>query len=167
MKTISEITRKMIVCSAGNLHDIHHFMKVWAYARLIGESEGLEEKTQLTLEIAAITHDIACPLCRKKYGSTAGPLQEREGALIVREFLADTGLEQEMIDRVSYLVGHHHTYHPVDGLDYRILLEADYLVNADESGYPYGKILEDRETVFLTRAGMELLDAMYLNPGTK
>ena len=31
---------------------------------------------------------------------------------------------------------HHHTYTGVDGIDYQILLEADYLVNADESHYP-------------------------------
>ena len=61
---ISQIMEKMIVFSNGNLHDMNHFMCVWAYAKTIGELEGLDRKTQETLEIAAITHDIACPLCR-------------------------------------------------------------------------------------------------------
>ena len=34
-----------------------------------------------------------------------------------------------MIRRVEYLVGHHHTYKDIDGLDYQILVEADFLVN--------------------------------------
>lgn len=62
---ISQIMEKMIAFSNGNLHDMNHFMCVWTYAKTIGELEGLDRKTQETLEIAAITHDIACPLCRE------------------------------------------------------------------------------------------------------
>ena len=36
---IAEITKKMIDCSDGNLHDICHFLKVYAYAKTIGECE--------------------------------------------------------------------------------------------------------------------------------
>ena len=73
------------------------------------------------LVVAAITHDIACPLCRKKYGNTNGKYQEQEGAPLVREFLADTGMTAEQIDRVAYLVGHHHSPAQIDGIDYQIL----------------------------------------------
>ena len=66
---ISQIMEKMIAFSNGNLHDMNHLMCVWTYAKTIGELEGLDRKTQETLEIAAITHDIACPLCREKYRS--------------------------------------------------------------------------------------------------
>ena len=76
---ISQIMEKMIAFSNGNLHDINHLMCVWTYAKTIGELEGLDRKTQETLEIAAITHDIACPLCREKYGNTNGKWQEEEG----------------------------------------------------------------------------------------
>lgn len=41
---------------------------------------------------------------------------------------------QEVIDRVCYLVGHHHTYDNIDGMDYQILVEADFLVNLFEDG---------------------------------
>ena len=60
--TIAQILEKMIAYSGGNLHDINHLICVWTYAKTIGELEGLEQETQTTLEIAAITHDIACPL---------------------------------------------------------------------------------------------------------
>ena len=107
--TIAQIMEKMIAFSDGNVHDIDHFIRVWAYAKTIGELEGLDEDTQFLLEVAAITHDIACPLCREKYGNTNGRNQEREGEPMVREFLQDTGLSQVQVDRVAHLVGHHHS----------------------------------------------------------
>lgn len=121
---ISQIMEKMIAFSNGNLHDMNHFMCVWTYAKTIGELEGLDRKTQETLEIAAITHDIACPLCREKYGNTNGKRQEEEGGPLVRSFLVDAGLSVEQVDRVAYLVSHHHTYTDIDGIDYQILIEA-------------------------------------------
>lgn len=68
--SVSEIAVKMIEFSDGNMHDINHLLKVYAYAKMIGECEGLDADEQLTLEIAALVHDIACPLCREKYGNT-------------------------------------------------------------------------------------------------
>ncbi len=44
-----------------------HFLKVYAFAKTLGEAEGLDARTQETLELAAVVHDIACPLCREKY----------------------------------------------------------------------------------------------------
>ncbi|MBR9936133.1 phosphohydrolase [Oscillospiraceae bacterium Marseille-Q3528] len=160
--TISQILVKMIDYSAGNRKDIHHLMKVHSYARIIGKGEGLSEELQKITEIAAIVHDIACPLCRIKYGNTNGKYQEAEGPALTESFLADTGLTREEIARIAYLVGHHHTYEGVEGLDYQILLEADYLVNADESGYSRENILHMRDTVFQTKTGTALLESIYL-----
>lgn len=160
--TISEITKKMIDCSKGNRHDINHFMKVHAYAKTIGECEGLDEAVQTVLEIAAIVHDIACPLCREKYGNTNGKYQEQEGPALAVEFLRDSGLPQAMVDRIVYLVGHHHTLHDIDGLDYQILVEADYIVNADESQYSRENAEHTLKHVFRTQTGSDILRSMYL-----
>ena len=65
--TISQIMLKMIAFSDGNIHDIDHFVRVWNYAKTIAELEEIDPETQFILEVAAITHDIACPLCREKY----------------------------------------------------------------------------------------------------
>lgn len=78
--TISEIMQKMIAFSNGNRHDINHLLKVWGYAKTIGDTEKLDADTQFLLETAAITHDIACPLCREKYGNTNDKYQEAEGS---------------------------------------------------------------------------------------
>lgn len=50
----------MISYSEGNLHDIHHFMLVWSYAKTIGESEKLDTESRLKPKISAILQDIAC-----------------------------------------------------------------------------------------------------------
>ena len=158
---IAEITKKMIEYSQGNLHDINHFLKVYGFAKTIGECEGLDGETQTILEAAALVHDIACPLCREKYGNTNGKYQEKEGMLLTAEFLEGTGLSAEMTDRIVYLVGHHHTLTEIDGMDYQILIEADYLVNADESGYSRENIQNMRDKVFRTATGIVLLKSIY------
>lgn len=159
--TVTEVIKKMISYSEGNLHDIAHFLKVYAYAKTIGECEHLDEKTQLTLEVAAVLHDIACPMCREKYGSTEGKYQEREGAVLAANFLKDSGFSEELIERVSYLVGNHHTLTQIEGMDYQILIEADYLVNADESHYERENIRNMYEQVFQTKTGKEFLQRIY------
>ena len=106
---------KMIAQAGGNKHDIAHFLKVYTYARLIGEKEQLDVRTQETLEITAVIHDIACPLCWEKYGNASGKHQEQESAPLVEAFLEDTGVDEAMKERISYLVCHHHTYEDVDG----------------------------------------------------
>jgi HD superfamily phosphodiesterase len=158
---VSETITKMIEYSEANLHDINHFMKVYAYAKTIGECEKLDATTQTVLEIAAIVHDIACPLCRAKYGNTNGKYQEKEGEILVAEFLKDTEYSEEVINRVIFLVGHHHTLKGITGRDYQILVEADYIVNADESNYSAANINTVRDTIFKTATGIALLESIY------
>ena len=159
--TIAQLAQKMIAYSEGNLHDITHFLKVWSFAKTIGELEGLAPETQFILEAAALVHDIACPLCRKKYGNTNGKMQEKEGETLAREFLKDTGLTTAKIDRITYLVAHHHTFKDVQGEDYQILLEADYLVNAEESGYSIQNIQNTVSRIFKTKSGCQIAKAIY------
>ena len=161
MLTIPQLTEKMIAFSAGNTADIHHFLCVWAYAKTIGEAEGLDEKTLFLLEATAIIHDISCPLCREKYGNTNGKRQEEEGGPLVRSFLADAGLSAEQVDRVAYLVSHHHTYTDIDGIDYQILIEADYIVNASESGYSPENRKNFLEEHMKTESGKRLLRSTF------
>lgn len=158
---ISDAIEKMIDFYNGNLHDINHFLKVWAFAKNIGEQEGLDARTQETLEFAAVVHDISCPLCSEKYGDTNGKHQEQESVPLVEAFFADEDCNAD-IERISWLVAHHQTYTDVDGMDYRILLEADFLVNADESGYSKSAIENAKKQFFRTDTGLCLLNSIYL-----
>lgn len=103
-------------------------------ARLIGLAENLDPYTQEVLEAAAIVHDIGIHKAEEKYGRNTGKYQEMEGPGEARTMLTALSWPQEVIDRVCYLVGHHHTYDNIDGMDYQILVEADFLVNLFEDG---------------------------------
>lgn len=159
--TIAEIMEKMIAYSNGDRHDIDHLVRVWTFARTIAEGEGLDAQTQFILEAAAITHDIACPLCREKYGYTNGKYQEREGAPMVRRFFADSDLCAEDIERIAWLVEHHHSFTSIDGTDHQILLEADFLANAAENGYSLKKRQFFEERFLKTDSGARLLHALF------
>ena len=82
---------------------------------------------------------------------------------MVREFFSDSGLSDEEIDRISYLVGYHHTLTEIRGMDYQILIEADYLVNADEHAYSACNIRNFEEQYFKTDAGKQLLESIFLS----
>ena len=159
--TIAQIMEKMIAFSEGNLHDIDHFVRVWNYAKTIAELEKLDSETQFILEVAAITHDIACPLCREKYGSTNGKHQEEEGVPLVKAFLSDSGMTTAQIDRVAFLVGHHHTFQGINGLDWQILIEADYLANAAENAYSKENIKGFMKRIMRTESGTRLARAVF------
>lgn len=159
--TASEIMVKMISFSNGNIHDIDHLIRVWTYAKTIGELEGLDSETLFILEVAAITHDIACPLCREKYGNTNGKHQENEGIPMVREFLYGTGMTDAQINRVVFLVGHHHTFTGIEGADWQILVEADYIANASENGYSKQNIQNFVEKNVKTESGKRMIREVF------
>ncbi|MBQ6595879.1 MAG: phosphohydrolase [Clostridia bacterium] len=159
--TVSEAIAGMLARPETARRDAEHLMKVWAYARLIGELEGLDERTQRTLEYAAVVHDIACPVLRRERGSAPGSLQEEYGPPMARAFYAQGGMDGAMLDRVCLLVGRHHTYTGVDGPDLQILLEADFLVNAGESEKHRKDVNAFRKNVFKTKTGLALLDRLF------
>lgn len=71
-------------------------------------------------------------------------------------------LDWILFANIRRIRGHHHTYTDIDGMDYRILLEADFLVNADEGKMSSTAIKAARERFFKTKTGTYLLDSMYL-----
>ena len=159
MLSVSEAIVNMALHCAGSLSDIEHFLKVWAYAKAIGEQEGLDSRSQQILEYTAIVHDNACPDLKKQTGSAPWDLQEKYGPDLVREFYRDSGFDAEMLDRICFIVGHHHTPNAVDGLDFQVLLEADFLVNVAGSEKWRAMREKYRESVFRTQTGLALLDS--------
>ncbi len=158
---ISQILVKMIDYSEKNHHDINHLLKVHSYAKIIADCEQVSDRDKLNLEIASILHDIACPLCRIKYGNTNGKYQEEEGKILTREFLADIDITNEDKERIIYLVGNHHTIKNIDGIDFQILIEADFLVNAYEMECSEEQIRNMVEKVFKTKTGIKLATSLY------
>ena len=159
--SVNTVLEKMIEFDAGDPKRIQHFVKVYTFASAIGKGEGLSPRQQEILEIAAILHDIGIHASEEKYGSPAGKYQEIEGPALAKAHLKPLGYDEELMDRVAYLIGHHHTYNEVDGIDYRILLEADFLVNSYEDSLSEKSIIAFREKVFETATGKKFLNDMF------
>lgn len=158
---MEQLTAAMIRYDSGDPQRIHHFLKVRAFARQIGVEEGLDTAALFTLETAALVHDIGIRKAEELYGSSAGHYQEELGPDLADEILSGLGWPRDVIDRVCYLVGHHHTYTGVDGIDYRILLEADALVNLYENNSPAEVQRQFYEHVFCTESGRRLCCILY------
>ena len=158
---ISSLIDEMIAYDKGDPRRIQHFMKVHDFARTIGQLEGLDDDTLYILESAAVVHDIGIHVCEEKYGSCEGKLQEKEGPALAKEMLERLGYKQEVIDRVCYLVGHHHTYTNIDGIDYQILVEADFLVNLYEDAVSLDAVRKAYEKIFQTESGRKICRNMF------
>ena len=151
----------MIRFDHGDPDLIQHFTKVHSYAKLIAEAEHIDAHTSEVLEAAALVHDIAIPLCNQKYGTHPGPLQEKEGPALVRSLLMDMPFSEAETERICQLVGEHHTYKPVDGIDHQILLEADLIVNSFENGHDREHLCRSLERVFRTATGRRVFATMF------
>ena len=146
----------------GDAKRIQHFIKVHSFAKIIGEGEGLNDESLLTLEAASVVHDVGIKPAEAKYGRCDGKLQEQEGPAKAEELMSAWGATTEMTQRVSYLVGHHHTYSHIDGLDYQILVEADFLVNIYEDQLPRNNVETCYDNIFKTVTGKNLCRLIYL-----
>lgn len=140
---------------------IQHFTKVYSYCKLIASLEGVDRHTAEVLEAAALVHDIGIPICNQKYGSHPGNLQEKEGPPLARQMLSQLDFTEEEIDRVCTLVGEHHTYLPMDGIDHQILVEADFIVNSFENGLAKEACQNTYDKIFKTQAGKRIYAAMF------
>ncbi len=158
---LEDLCRRMIVFDSGDPKRIQHFLKVHSFARIIGMGEELDEASLFILEAAAYTHDIGVRPAEEKYGRCDGKLQEQEGPIVAQQILSELGFENYMIDRICFLIGHHHTYDNIDGLDYQILIEADFLVNLYEENESAQSRQKVYQKLFRTETGKEIFRQMF------
>ncbi len=158
---IKDVSVKMIEYYGNDIKRINHFLKVYSFAKIIGENEGLDKKTQEILEIAALTHDIGIKISEEKYNSSAGKYQEIEGPSEAEKMLSKLGINYDIIKRVCYIIGHHHTYDNIDGMDYQIVVEADFLVNLYEDNCSDNAIEKAYNNIFKTQTGKSILKKIY------
>ena len=152
---------RMMEYDGGDARRIQHFIKVHDYARLIGIGEGLSDEELFVLEAAALVHDIGIKVSEEKYGDCSGEHQELEGPPIALAMLSEAGFEEAVCRRVAYLVGHHHTYTDIQGMDYQILVEADFLVNLQEEETPLENIQNTYDRIFVTGTGKRFCRTIF------
>ncbi len=161
-RELAQIINEMIVFDSGDLKRINHFMKVYAYASAIAALEDVPERTRQIIEVTAVLHDIGIKVCEKKYGRCGGDLQEKEGPPLARNLLNRLGMyDIDFVDRVCYLIGRHHTYSAISGIDFQILVEADLLVNMEEDQVNLSEVRHIEKSLFQTEAGIAFLQNMF------
>lgn len=158
---IDRLTLAMTEYDKGDAMRIQHFLKVHRFAQLIARQEKADGHTQYITEMAAVVHDIGIHPAEAKYGKSNGNYQEELGPAPAREMLSELGIAEKDIDRVCYLVGHHHTYKDIDGMDYQILVEADFLVNMYEDDYSDSRIDGALNHIFKTETGKRLCQLQF------
>jgi response regulator RpfG family c-di-GMP phosphodiesterase len=144
-------------------YGIDHTMNVLNNARQIIREEKINSQSAHIVELSAVLHDIGALEAMRKHGSMEGHLQELEGVPVAKEILQRQNYEQSVIDRVCYIVGNHHTPENIDGMDFRILWEADLIENMQVMD-----CIKDKEKLkqfisenFKTQAGKALASNKY------
>jgi len=159
---IDDILASAISYNGNDVKRINHLIKVFSFAHLIGVMEKCDMKTQEIIDISAILHDIGIHEAERKHNSNAGNWQEIEGPPVAKELLKNFNLDDVTKDRILFLICHHHHYNNIDGMDYQILIEADFLVNIFEDGMDERSIKSVKDKVFKTKTGVNLLEKLYL-----
>lgn len=158
---IEQLYGIMLQYFAGDAKRCQHFIKVHSLSAFIGRAEALNEHTQILLEAAALVHDCGIKPGEVKYGRNDGKIQEQEGPAAAEALLKEAGFDEADTARICYLAGHHHTYSNIDGMDYQILVEADFIVNFYEDQLPKNNIAACINKIFKTEAGIKLAKNMY------
>jgi HD superfamily phosphodiesterase len=150
----NKLAMAMLEYDRGDSRRIVHLLKVTAYARLIAAGEELDHQTTEIILAAALTHDIGI-------NSSAGHYQQIEGPPEADKMLTSLGCDREFIDRICWLIAHHHDYSSVSEIDHRVLVEADFLVNAEEGDLSLAAIEAAEHKMFVTQTGIRLLNLLF------
>ncbi|MEI7421462.1 MAG: HD domain-containing protein [Prolixibacteraceae bacterium] len=153
--------QEMMRRNRGDQKRIEHSLKVYGYASLLGVMEGLSGKTLEILELTAVLHDIGIHVSEAKYGYSDGHMQEIEGPPVARIILEDIGVSAEIVDRVCYIISKHHTFSAIDGIDFQLLVEADFLVNSVEEGVSPVGVEKFVSLNFKTESGKKLIVELF------
>jgi HD superfamily phosphodiesterase len=145
---------------------IAHATKVARYAERIGKLEGGNLAVILA---AAYLHDIGIHEAERKYQSTAAKYQEQEGPPIARAIMIKLGAKETLIEEVCDIVGHHHHPRPEETTNFKVLYDADLIVNLEEkhkeSPIEKERLMNIIEKSFLTQAGRDQAKEVFTPSG--
>ncbi len=138
-----------------------HLSLVYSFARLISSEMHLDKNKQLIIESVALIHDIGIKMAEAKYNTSNGKVQEEEGPEEAKAILSRLGYQDDMIERICYIIAHHHTYSAIDDVDFQILVEADLMANFYEDNMSKEDILYYYDNLFKTEAGIKICEDMF------
>jgi predicted HD phosphohydrolase len=160
-KIIASVAISMMEKNRGDQKRIEHSLKVFSYAQALGKLEGLNTEQQQILELTALLHDIGIHVSEQKYNSSAAHYQELEGPAVAEEILRNLSVPQHIIERVCFIISRHHTYSAIDGPEFQLLVESDFLVNAVEDKIPEKQIIRFAQNIFKSESGKYFLKLLF------
>lgn len=159
---LTKVVEQMLAVFEDDERRINHALKVYGFAAAIADLTKVKAFEKEVIALSAILHDIGICEAERKYFSAAGKYQEKEGPPIAEKILKTCGYPEDLTGRVLYIVGNHHSYPKIDGLDFQILVEADFLVNIHEEQMDKDTVKSIRDQYFKTECGLKLIEMMYL-----
>lgn len=156
-----ELIDEMKKVFEGDQKRIDHALAVLNYAEQIQVVEGGDP---LVVKAAAILHDIGILEAERKYGSSAGKYQETEGPPIAEQILRRYDLDQEAVGHVCKIIANHHSAKDIDTLEFRIVWDADWLVNlpVDYAGASKAELQRIIDKTFKTRKGRQMAMSLFI-----
>jgi putative nucleotidyltransferase with HDIG domain len=145
---------------------IGHASKVARYAeQLVKEEKG----DMAVVLIAAYLHDIGIKEAERKYQNNEARYQEQEGPPVAQAILKKLGATEELINEVCDIVGHHHHPRAEENINFKILYDADLIVNLEEkhkeSPVAQQKLVEIISKSFLTNSGKQIAQKVFCADG--
>ena len=138
----------------GDFKRIGHATRVARYAEKICREEGGHP---VVTSISAYLHDIGIKESERKHNSSSSQYQHIEGPPVAREILEKLGAEEGIIEEVCDIIGHHHTPRDNETLNFKVLYDADLIVNLEEKQKEApsapGHLEKIIENSFLTNTG--------------
>lgn len=135
---------------------------------LAGQPEPPADYNPAVAGIVAYLHDIGIKEAERKFNSSAPHYQHQEGPPVAREILAALGATPGLIAEVCEIIGHHHAPRPAESTNFKVLYDADLIVNLEEkqqeSPSPPAHLAKVVAGSFLTGAGAQVAARIFLPP---
>lgn len=184
IKVKDNIIERMKIYFEEDQERISHALKVLSFAEklisIIQEkkvggnvAEYKEESTEINPDkinpeviiYSAILHDIGIKNAEKKYNSSAPKYQEIEGPPVAREILKSLKIDQNIIDEICEIIANHHSPGNVDTYNFKLLYDADWLVNLPDVYDLSQKNSREKnniiENLYLTDPGKKLAAELF------
>ncbi|MDA3898480.1 MAG: HD domain-containing protein [Desulfobacteraceae bacterium] len=143
---------------------IGHASRVARYAQKIGMAEG---GNMAVILASAYLHDIGIHEAERKHQSTAAVYQEQEGPAIARSIMEKLGASEDLIGEVCDIIGHHHHPREEETLNFKVIYDADLIVNIEDNQKEKKSDPEKIEKIinssFFTENGKKTAVAQLLN----
>jgi len=166
-----ELIEEMKKYFAEDQKRINHALKVTEYAEklieIFKQKYPDEEVDQKVIIYSAVLHDIGIKNAELKYKSSAGHYQEIEGPPVAKEIMESSNIDSALINEIAEIIAHHHTPGKIKSSNFKLLYDADWLVNLPKLHDLKRETEAEKENLikkyFLTDIGKELARKEFIN----